>query len=501
MTNLTKKPTKKVIIVLIICSLLVIGIICSAIFINKHLNEIDTSTIQINVSNEDNTIERVYETSLDLSGITISYKNNKHEEKTITANEAMVLGYDPECMGKQEIIIQYYGVTKSIFVNTMPSGIATPTLGCGDNKLTWTVVNNSKGYQIKYGTSPDLLTYLCNVATNSYDLSSFKKYGQYYFSVKAIKGSEKYYDSEWSNILDIYNLEKVCNVEYSNKTLIWDQVDGANSYAVEINGKKINGITETNYKCDFGSGNYKVKVYAYPDAQKLVYSESDEVNYTVLNSISNVHYSDNCISWNEVNNADSYVVYVNDNYFIKAENAELDVTAFESGIFDFKIIANSDNSTIIESPEYSFEALINYELNINNKVVSWNQLDGEGISYYVVIDDNKESAPDLDFQIDLASINLEAGSHTVKIKVLSSKEMLFDTSKELTIYKVNKPILAVSDGKVIGSGEKNNLKLFKNKVDFSGDIALITEVGNHSIVGKYIAANDSQLQLLMQYPH
>ena len=493
MSNLSKPANKyKNRVVLIIVLFLLLVLIVGGILYRIFSNKIDKSTIQFNLKND--TIERVYGDELDLSSIIISYKKYNGDKVEETVKKNMISNYDSEYIGNQEIEITFQDVIQKVQVNTTPAKISTPKLELSNNELTWTSIPNSSGYQIRYGTSETSLDHLCDVKTTNYDLSSFENYGHYYFSVRALKESEKYNDSEWSNNLKIYNLEKTYNIEYSNGKFIWDKVEGANSYTIEINGEKHEGIIETEYKYNFDNkGEYEIIVYAYSNEQNSLYSKSTPKIFTVLDPVSNVYYSDGYLNWNSVSNADSYDVYVNDNLYIKSESSKLDVTKFETGIFNFSIIAMSNNSTIIESPGYSFKALLNYELSIKNGIVTWPSLANDGISYHVIIDGVEETNSNSNFEINLNSYNLEAGSHTIEIKVFSNEKILLDTSKSLNVKKLKAPILSVSNGTIIGNNKENNLKLFKDGINFEGQIELINKAGSYSIVGKYLASNDNEL--------
>ncbi len=493
MSTLTNGAYRKAVSGIALVSVLIVSAVsATGIGIHHYLSDVDPSTINISLSNSDNTINRIYGTTLDLSKITITYQTRKKEEKSIHANETMVSDYDSEYIGKQSITITYHNVSKQIFVNTIPASTLSPTLMFSNQGLSWSSIPNVKEYQLNYGTSPDSLSPLCTSTDSHYDLSSFEHYGHCYFSVKALKESNKYYDSDWSNILDVYNVGKVTNITYESGVLSWQDVEGADSYTVEINDEKHSGIKEAAYHCDFSGGNYKVKIYAYSNLENSLYSESDYITYTTLNQISNVEYSNDSIHWDNVVDADFYDIYVNDDFYMKTETATVDVSAFSCGIYDFKIIAHSNQSNILDSLDYSFKALINYKLSIDSGIASWDELPNDNCDYYVVIDGVKESVPNESFAIDLNSYKLNPGYHSVQIQISSDSSIEFDHSDELMVCKLKSPSLSIENNQIICDDSSKNLKLFLDGFEFDGCLSNI-DAGNHTIIGKYCGTNNQEI--------
>lgn len=127
----------------------------------------------------------------------------------------------------------------------------------------------------------------------------------------------------------------------------WGAVKDATAYEVYVDGTLVDTVTTTEYALDLASGSYEITVKAiFVKGDKKVTSEaSNTVNYIYNSQLGAplLAIDNNVVTWQAVEKADKYVVYVNDEE--KQTIAETTYTVAETDIGVYKIAVVAKDST------------------------------------------------------------------------------------------------------------------------------------------------------------
>lgn len=132
----------------------------------------------------------------------------------------------------------------------------------------------------------------------------------------------------------------------NNGVLKWNEINGATNYIVNINDEEY-ATTNTKYDLTTLEGTkFVCKVKAQNGKNESLYS--NEVIYNGTNNVSNklstptISIKDNIISWNMIENATSYEVYVNESLATTTTDLSYTIPSAAEGTYNFYIIAITD---------------------------------------------------------------------------------------------------------------------------------------------------------------
>ena len=144
------------------------------------------------------------------------------------------------------------------------------------------------------------------------------------------------------------------DVSADGNIVSWKDVTGAAYYEVFINDAKVSSTTETHYSVDLAAGAYKVNVVAVKGGGDQAVRSEKSVTVTCIVSENRLAspfatLDANRVSWNPIEGAQSYEVYVND--VCEAEIAETSYTldSAQIGVYDVKIKAKTADPDISAS--------------------------------------------------------------------------------------------------------------------------------------------------------
>lgn len=136
-------------------------------------------------------------------------------------------------------------------------------------------------------------------------------------------------------------------VALGEDSISWGAVKAATAYEVYVDGTLVDTVTTTEYALDLASGSYEITVKAiFVKGDKKVTSEaSNTVNYIYNSQLGAplLAIDNNVVTWQSVEKADKYVVYVNDEE--KQTIAETTYTVAETDIGVYKIAVIAKDST------------------------------------------------------------------------------------------------------------------------------------------------------------
>ena len=136
-------------------------------------------------------------------------------------------------------------------------------------------------------------------------------------------------------------------VALGEDSISWGAVKDATAYEVYVDGTLVDTVTTTEYALDLASGSYEITVKAiFVKGDKKVTSEaSNTVNYIYNSQLGAplLAIDNNVVTWQSVEKADKYVVYVNDEE--KQTITETTYTVAETDIGVYKIAVIAKDST------------------------------------------------------------------------------------------------------------------------------------------------------------
>jgi hypothetical protein len=276
----------------------------------KYYNEVDSMQISSNQSNPGFRLENVTFTA---------FANRKSTQHFIilangdTPKESKFeLTFDSPYIVDGDYKMKLFTILENTELFTLDS----PVLQLDGSILFWEDIEFSNGYILGYGTQ--------SITLNEpyYNLSELPV-GSYQVTVKALADevNPNYEDSPVA-IYNLVLLERPSNLTYdSNNILSWDEVTNASGYEIQL-GSETRSSLSTSIDLStlqMASGEIVVvSVRAIGD--NAIYADSGNsstISIIKLETpvIEDIESTDSSVTWNAIDNADSYDVYVNGSFF------------------------------------------------------------------------------------------------------------------------------------------------------------------------------------------
>ncbi|MDE6661054.1 MAG: hypothetical protein K2J93_04480, partial [Anaeroplasmataceae bacterium] len=363
----------------------------------------------------------------------------------------------------KKIIFAIFSLILLVFLascdtRVVPTTLSAPTITISENVVSWEEVEHADSYIVNLnGTALEAQT------TTNYTISATEA-GEYTVKVKAIsKNHDMYIDSDYSNSVT-YSISKkepialsIPTISLKDNIVSWEKVDYADTYIVNLNGTDLEAQTAKEYTITASeAGEYVVKVKAI-SSDHNIYLDSDyslTVIYIISKkepialSIPTISLKENIVFWEEVENADGYIVNFN-GIDLEAQTAkEYTISASEAGEYVIKVKAISSDHTAYLDSDYSVTvtytiskkepiALSIPAISLKENIVSWEEV--ENADGYVV----KFNGTALEVQTE-ASYTIEAkedGDYEVEVKAISYQSDLYLDSEfsDVVIYHYEAP--------------------------------------------------------------
>ena len=237
----------------------------------------------------------------------------------------------------------------------------------------------------------------------------------------------------------------------------WSAVDKAASYDVYVNGGKVKNTEALQYNVEATSaGDYEVKIKAVPADENYAESDfSNAVTYTVVGVIKLatpvISGRAGIIEWNEVENADSYDVYLRGENMGTTKMTWYVMPELDDGNYEIKVMARSTNPAYSDSDfgVYTYRAgeplttpLTAPVILLDGKVVKWNAVT-HADSYDVYVNDA------LTATVETTSYTLnytEYGKYAVIVIAKSDDEQYTNSlPSNQVVYEIKRPKLTAPD--------------------------------------------------------
>ncbi len=165
------------------------------------------------------------------------------------------------------------------------------------------------------------------ISTNRFSLAELTV-GMHNIRIKAIGNQGSYLNSSFSSIFNYevmqtdssITLDCPQNITIIGKRISWDEVTGAISYVIQFNEGEYITVLSIYYDFEYSiPGIYDIKIYAKGNGISSLNSEAatyvHEIDATTLSTVLNLKIIEDVATWNDVENACSYLIKINDDYY------------------------------------------------------------------------------------------------------------------------------------------------------------------------------------------
>lgn len=199
------------------------------------------------------------------------------------------------------------------------------------------------------------------------------------------------------------------NLRFSEQTLTWDLVAGADSYIILINENTVTSMTNSYDFHEYEEGEYTVKVAAQTKKnQEPIYSPPLSFTLTKpeLAAPANIRIDNGVIRWDQVDGATEYLVRINGKNYTTATNS-FPITGYDEGEYftvitafasGYKAAAGIFQFTIVSPPEYPSGIVI-----LNN-TLKWSSV-ADAAGYTVRIDEETFYTSGTEYDLNLLPKN------------------------------------------------------------------------------------------------
>lgn len=236
------------------------------------------------------------------------------------------------------------------------------------------------------------------------------------------------------------------NLAASGEKLMWNRVNKASGYVVTIDGEEY--IAETNEMDlpELSAGSHQIRVRARGNGSNVIDSSLTET-YTVqkLSAPDNLRISENILTWNAVQGAENYIVYIDDQVRnSSAASFQIDGADVAADSL-IKVMAVGNGAEVLDS---NFSAsLVVHRLSApgnfttDNENLKWNAVPGAS-GYTLRVNSRVYTG------ITTTSFswsNLTAGEKRISIMAVGDGETFFDSgyTAEIVVEKLETPVLTV----------------------------------------------------------
>lgn len=341
------------------------------------------------------------------------------------------------------------------------------------------------------------------------------------YSVKAVGDGRVYNDSAYTENAEYVNVSTVSNIVLAGNNIKFSSVKNVLKYKVKITNTTTNKIVERSVESisanvnelafdisdiidNQNGGVYSVEITALKDnyhgsiAEENIFIGSSELfEFGSLGQVQNVKINNRVISWDLVDNADVYDLYLYRNgeslkgYANLSHNSQI-FEQVEAGEYSCEVVARSNNVNVIDatlrSNELEFEVLEAPIVTATDNIVSWtNNVDAEGYLVYVRGDREVNKKFVLSNILDVS--NYTAGEYFVQIESYGNGTDVISSVKSTEIsWKVLEQVKNIDiDNKILSwnDADANSLNKYQILIEKDGESVLNTVLTSADIGENY----------------
>ena len=389
--------------------------------------------------------------------------------------------------------------------------------------LSWDAIANCSHYDI-YLNGSRIAT--ANTNTYTIDAGSFANGKNEFYVLPVGKDNVKLLDSlgegenlnyEHNGEISLYKLAHVSGLYMRNGSLSWTAVAGGSRYSIYANGEKIGETGEISYSIPASSipeGDVSVFVVCedscnFTDAVVSDYENNDVITVKKLSEVTGITINSGVLSWNKVEGALKYEIYVNGKYSTDTTSTtyRLDGATSSGDATVYTVKAVGDANTIssgISSESVSMGVLkAPTGVRLDNGVLYWDAVIG-ALGYRVYAGNSLVAEVEAGVtQLSMLG-KLSKGEHSLTVMAYGNGNNVIDSAKSASVtYSVSETVIYISDEKGLHDIvlDLNAVYVLANDITISGTWSPIGTTqtpfngrlnGNgHSISGlKLVASNN-----------
>lgn len=280
-----------------------------------------------------------------------------------------------------------------------------PTLGFTDNAITWNQIGNGAGYHLIIEKGGNVIAQQDMSDSTFTYLYPFNEAGDYTVKIKTTTtAGTGYYESKYSLPLSVKRLgaptqHNITNspLERDNVLVSFNDISGADSYAIEANGVQINSVTRNSFEIGLSTDalekvvtiNVRSKGKVNLSAREVILDSINTLtfNVTKLAIPQNMVISGTQISWDSVNNNNGYIVDVDGTRY-QATGTTFTLPTVSAGTHMIRVRTRGNGEAVCSS-DYSNNLNVTKlakpaNLVITNQNLTWGIVTG-ALSYRVII--------------------------------------------------------------------------------------------------------------------
>lgn len=422
----------------------------------------------------------VWNASEGASGYKIIYSNGSEASVSearfdqISPNQQYVLKVRPLANTQN-----YFTYDSAEFTFTI---LAAPTITYQQGVFRWNGTSDAKGYAFRV-VDPNGQVIIENLTQEQFTKRyEFNMPGKYAVSVKLVANpGNNVYDSQYSTPINVTQLEDVKGHQVINNVdstatvqITANAVNSASGYKITVNGTEVSSSNSNTFSLDLLSLSHDNTEVTFKIAIKAIGNISsnnvvlDSKNYYEFNLVrlatpQNVAVTGNKVTWNNVSNANKYILYI-DGARYECSTTEYTFTNLSEGNHKIKVQAINSNSQTYIPSRYSNEVEVTKlpkpaNVRLDNAgtdiVLKWDAIDGAyGYQLQIGISDS-EPSDRTSYVLTKHTSKLQGGEGkqvTVYAKGNGANILDSEPSTTITVAKLNAPQnLAVSGDNITWS--------------------------------------------------
>ncbi len=233
--------------------------------------------------------------------------------------------------------------------------------------IYWTDITGRLSYTLKITKDNDNVTFVKDIKQNSYVIPEEYQAGEYRVAVQVIGDDSKFITSVMGSDYQFTKLGVVNNLDSYNGEIIFNTLEGANSYEIYVDNEKAHEVSINNDNIislesvdyltvelpqEVKAGEHLVSVKAIGDNSNYLTGDiSQAINVYKLDIVKNYRLEDGIVRWTPITEANGYNIQINS---IKYENS------YEN---------ESDSDILIKNAYYDLINSTSTENNISLKAV------------------------------------------------------------------------------------------------------------------------------------
>ncbi len=234
--------------------------------------------------------------------------------------------------------------------------------------------------------------------SNTYSLEQYNiEYGNAFDTVLSVQVkanaptySQAFINSDYTNELLIYQNSPIKSASITNGILKFEKNVNSINYSILINGSEYvrgsdNIVDLTHVPAGYAGNNVTVGIISLVDNQIKLMNTSevqyyDSKNYDIKASvlgIAEVSMNISTVNWNNVNNAGSYFIYINDEHVATTNNNYFDLRSIDN----FQDIVNQEGGYLLRvEPEMSENSINILKSEVRGEELNFNRFETPSIS-------------------------------------------------------------------------------------------------------------------------